>query len=57
MRCEVCQQTIMLDATWQDCAATHRCAVDECPNRHRFIGECPVAADGNNEAADEDALE
>ncbi len=57
MRCEVCQQTIMLDTTWQDCAAAHRCAIDECPNRGRFIGECSVAVGGYNESADEDALE
>jgi hypothetical protein len=57
MRCEVCQQTIMLDMTWQDCAATHRCAIDECPNRDRFIGECSVTVGDCNEASDEDVLE
>jgi hypothetical protein len=53
-RCDVCQQTVMLDTTWQDCAAAHRCVIDECPNRDRFIGEWLVG--GYDEATDEDAL-
>jgi hypothetical protein len=44
----------MLDTTWQDCAAAHRCVIDECPNRDRFIGEWLVG--GYDETTDEDAL-
>ncbi|MDH3712377.1 MAG: hypothetical protein OET44_00855 [Gammaproteobacteria bacterium] len=47
----------MVDTTWQDCAAAHRCGIDKCPHRDRFIGESLVAADGYDEAADEDAQE
>jgi len=56
-RCEVCQQIVMLDTTWQDCAAAHRCGIDECPNRDRFIGEWVASAGGYDEAADEDVPE
>jgi len=57
MRCEVCQQMIMLDMTWQDCSAAHRCGIDECPNRDRFIGECVAAVGGYDDASPEDAPE
>lgn len=35
--CEVCRAIVMADCTWQDCAAAHRCAVENCPHQDCFI--------------------
>lgn len=39
LRCEICQEFVLCDSTWQDCAAAHNCRTDECPYQACFIGQ------------------